>query len=119
MRTAAQRIAHYNARMQSTLIDPVLTAVNAAAVANYTAYAIDFVPKQSQARALFDSDGLMGPIRLLYEAYVGELYGLTKRFSGSALDAMAQVLHDKYEALGCATASLISVAAGVFGITVT
>jgi len=119
VRTAAQRIAHYNARMQSTLIDPVLTAVNAAAAANFTAYAIDFVPKQSAARLVMDSDGILGPIRFLYEAYNGELYGLTKRFSGTALDAMGQVMHDKYEAFGCASATLISIASNVYGITVT
>lgn len=117
MRTAAQRIAHYNARMQSTLIDPVLTAVNAAAVANYTAYAIDFVTKQVAMRAVLDGDSIMGPIRFMYEAYFGELYGLTQRFSGPALDAMAQVLHDKYVSLGCVTGELVPIAA-TLGITV-
>lgn len=119
MRTAAQRIAHYNARMQSTLIDPVLASVNAAAVANYTAYAIEFVPLQDQATTVMDSDGILGPVRLMYHAYNGELYGLTKRFKGTALDAVAQVLHDKYEALGCASATLITIASTVYGITVT
>lgn len=117
MRTAAQRIAHYNARMVSSLIDPTLTAVNAAAAANFTAYAIDFVPKQSQAFAVMDSDGILGPIRFLYSAYFGELYGLYQRFNGTALDDMAQVMHDKYEALGCATATLVAIAL-VLGITV-
>jgi len=119
VRTAAQRIAHYNARMQSTLIDPVLTAVNAAAVANYTAYAIEFVPLQSATNAQLDTDGITGAPRLMYHAYSGELYGLTKRFSGTALDAMAQIIHDKWEALGCATATLIDIASTVYGITVT
>lgn len=118
MRTAAQRIAHYNARMVSSLIDPVLTAVNAVASANFTAYAIDFVPKQTAAFAVLDADGVKGPIRFMYAAYFGELYGLTKRFAGGALDAMAQIYHDKYEALGCVTAELIAVAA-TLGITVT
>lgn len=118
MRTAAQRIAHYTARMQSSLIDPVLTAVNAAAVANFTAYAIDFVPKQSQCRAVLDSDGILGPIRFLYEGFNAELYGLSKRYNGTALDAMAQALHDKYEARGAATATLVSIALNVYGIVV-
>jgi hypothetical protein len=119
MRTAAQRIAHYNARMVSSLVDPVLTAVNAAAAANYTAYAIDFVPKQTQMRGILDTDGILMPFRLLYEAYNGELYGLTKRYAGPALDGMAQVIHDKYVAVGCTTATLISIASNVYGITVT
>lgn len=118
MKTAAQRIAHYEARMLSSLIDPVLTAINAAAVANYTAYAIDFVPFQSQLQAQLDTDSILGPIRLLYEAYFAELYGLKKRMSGPALNAMGQVMHDKYEALGCVTGTLVPVAQ-ILGITVT
>lgn len=120
MRTAAQRIAHYNARMQSTLIDPVLTAINAAAVGNFTAYAMDWAGiKQPAVRAVLDADGILGPDRFLYEAYAGELYGLTKRYSGPALDAMGQIMHDKYEAWSLATATLVAIAANAFGITVT
>jgi hypothetical protein len=118
MKTAAQRIAHYEARMVSSLIDPVLTAVNAAAVANYTAFAIAFVPFQSQLQAQLDGDGILGPIRFMYEAFFGELYGLKLRMAGPALNAMGQVMHDKYEALGCATATLVP-AAAILGITVT
>lgn len=118
MKTAAQRIAHFEARMVSSLIDPVLTAINAHAVANYTAYAIDFVPFQSQLQATLDAAGVLGPIRLLYEAYFGELYGLKRRMAGPALNAMGQVMHDKYEALGCTTGVLVD-AAAILGITVT
>jgi len=117
MRTAAQRIAHYEARMVSSLIDPVLTAINAAAVANYTAYAMAFVPFQSQLQTQLDGDSILGPIRLLYEAYFGELYGLKQRMQGPALNAMGQIMHDKYEALGCATGTLVP-AAAILGITV-
>lgn len=118
MKTVQQRVAHYEARMQSTLIDPVLTAVNALAVANFTSYAMDFVPKQQAMRAVLDGDGIKGPVRFMYEAYFAELYGLTQRFNGAALDAMAQVYHDKWEALGCVTGELVPIAA-TLGITVT
>jgi hypothetical protein len=42
MKTDAQRIAHYNARMLSSLVDPTLSAVNTMAVENFSAYATDF-----------------------------------------------------------------------------
>lgn len=117
---AATRIAHYEARMQSTLIDPAIDAVRDLAVANFTTYALDWAGiKQPALHGVLNADGIMGPIRFRYEAYAAELYGLTRRFGGTALDAMAQVMHDKYEAWGCATATLISIAATVFGITVT
>lgn len=118
MRTAAQRIAHYEARMVSSLIDPVLAATYANAAANFSAYAIDFVAKQDLAWAVMDADGILGPIRFRYSAYFHELYGLSLRHNGPALDAMAQVIHDKWVSLGCLTATLISMAA-VLGITVT
>lgn len=119
MRTAAQRIAAYEARMQSTLIDPVLVAVNDLAIANFTTYAMDWAAvKQPALHTVLNNDGILGPVRFMYEAYAGELYALSLRYSGTALDAMAQIKHDKWEALGCTTGTLISIALNVFGITV-
>lgn len=117
MRTAAQRIAHYDARMVSSLVDPVLAQVYPLASANFAAYATEFVAFQDLAFAALDSDGILGPVRFKYSAYFNELYGLYKRFNGTALDDMAQAVHDKYVALGCVGATCITLAA-VLGITV-
>lgn len=85
MRTAAQRIAKYNARMVSSLLDPVRTALQTQQQANYAGYAIEFVPKQEALRAILDGAGIdparFGP----YEAYSGELYHLWKTTSGASL----------------------------------
>lgn len=85
MRTTQQRIAKYNARMVSSQLDPVRAAVTAAAQANYTAYAIEFVPKQESLRVFLDGAGIdparFGP----YEAFSGELYHLWKTTSGASL----------------------------------
>lgn len=96
MRSAAERIAKYNARMQSSLIDPTLSAVNAVQQANFAAYENDFYPLQVAARAVLGSYSIPAPMYLGFEAFLGELYGLSKRFTGIGLTAAAQVVTTKW-----------------------
>lgn len=102
MKTTLQRSAHYAARMVSSLIDPVLSAVNAAAVANYDAYLNTFVPKQVALRAILNDEDI--PIIQFgaYEAFHGELYGLSQKFAGPALQTAFCTLVAKW----CDTAHL-------------
>lgn len=118
MRTAAQRIAHYDARMVSSLIDPVLTAVSAQAVANFTAYAVDYVPKQDQLRNILDAAGISGAAVFAYEAYHNELYGADRSWSGPALVARATILVAKYEAVGLAGVTLRAIANTIYGLII-
>jgi len=85
MKTTAQRIAKYNARMLSSLIDPVLSAVQTLAQANFATYATEFVPKQEGLRAILSDEGISVIEMLAYEAFHNELYGAFKRYSGPAL----------------------------------
>jgi len=117
MRTAAQRIAAYRARMQSSLIDPVLQAISGLASANYAAYANEFVPKQQALRQLLDAAGYTANKYLIYEAFNAELYGVWRRLSGESLVAEADVLVDKYVAMGAVEATLRSIASSIWGIT--
>ena len=96
MRTTLQRSAKYQARMLSSLLDPVIAAVNAAAAVNYETYVNDFVPNQVALRVHLSDAGIM-PIEFgAYEAYHGELYHLSKVCSGASLQASAQALIDKW-----------------------
>ena len=96
MRTTAQRIAAYEARMLSSLVDPVLSAVSTLAVANYSAYVNVFVPNQVALRAILNDEGVQiidfGP----YEAFHGELFHLDQQFSGPALQAAYCILVAKW-----------------------
>jgi hypothetical protein len=85
MRTSAQRIARYQARMLSSLIDPTLSAVNATQQANFAAYVNDFVPRQVALRAILNDEGVSVIQVAGYEAFHGELYGLSLRFAGPTL----------------------------------
>jgi len=122
MRSSADRIAKYNARMQSSLIDPTLSAVNAQQKANFAIYEADFYPLQVAARAVLGSYSIPTPMYLGFEAYLGEIYHLSKRMSGIGLTAAAQVITTKWADvahLGAGNkAVLIDIADTVFGLTV-
>ena len=118
MKSAAIRIANYTARMQSSLLDPVLAAVNAKAALNFTAYAIDFVSKQLQLRVILSALSISTMMFGRYEAFHGEVYHLSKVATGPAAITTAQALVNKYIDAGCVEATLIKIAADIYGIIV-
>ena len=118
MRTDTQRIAAYNARMLSSLIDPTLSAVQTMAVQNFAAYATDFYPKQQQLRAILDSSGIATTKYFLYEAFNGEMYHLSKVSSGTSAVAMASAFVVKYTTFGGVANTLKSIALTLYSIVV-
>lgn len=96
MKTTAQRKAHYEARMLSSLLDPVLSARIASQVASFNSYADDFVPKQVALRAILNDEGISVIDVAGYEAFHGELYHASRSFSGPALQAEFCVLVVKW-----------------------
>ncbi|HUW84780.1 MAG TPA: hypothetical protein VMZ31_18510 [Phycisphaerae bacterium] len=96
MRTTAQRIAKYNARMLSSLVDPVLSAVEALATANFTSYVNEFVPNQVALRVILNDEGVNVIDVVAYEAFHGEVYALSKKFSGPAAQAEFCILVAKW-----------------------
>lgn len=118
MRTDAQRIAKFNARMQSSLVDPTLSAIQAMAVGNFAAYATDFYAKQQQLRALLDGWGISTPAYFGYEAFNGEMYHLSKVASGPSAVIMATALVAKYVSMFLVAANLKAIALDIYSITV-
>jgi hypothetical protein len=120
MKTDAQRIARYNARLQSSLIDPTLSQINTLAKANFAAYENDFYPLQVQLRVLLDSYGIATSHYASYEAYNGELYHLSKVASGASAIAMGAIIELKYQTwLGIgAAANLKEIASIIYGIII-
>lgn len=111
MKTDAQRIAHYEARMVSSNIDPVLAAVNAKAAVNFGTYITDFYPNQVALRALLNAAAIL-PVKFgAYEAYHGELYKLSKVCAGPSFAAAVAILVDKWsdtQHLGAGAATLLN-----------
>lgn len=118
MRSAAQRIAAYNARMTSTQIDPTLDAVNAAALTNFSGYVAEFYPYQVALRNWLDQQAISGAAAFVYEAFNNEVYSAWRRFQGTALDSMVTVLVDKYEDLGAARVDLIALVLDVWSLVI-
>jgi len=118
MRTSAQRIAAYEARMQSSQLDPVRTATAPLQAQNFGAYVNDFVPKQLELRSYMDGQGYSSADYFAYEAANGELYHVWKTFAGAAAVAEATVIVAKYVALGLTEADLIAIAVNLYNIIV-
>ena len=118
MRSAAQRIAAYDARMVSSLIDPVLTAVEEQQKANFASYVADYYPYQVALRGWLDTQAFGGTTVFVYESFNNELYSAHRRFSGLAEVGMFTVLVDKYEDLGLIRADCIAVCLNVYGVIV-
>lgn len=122
MRTAAQRIAKYQARMVSTLLDPVRTALQAQQQANYASYATDYVPKQQALRALLDAKGIDTAQYIFYEAYAGELYHVWKTSSGASAIVAATAIQGRWahaSRLGVGAAAFLkTIAVDVFSIVI-
>lgn len=118
MKTDAQRIAAYNARMLSSLVDPTLSAIQTMAVANFGAYATDFYPKQQQLRVLLDGWGISTPAYFAYEAFNGEMYHLSKVASGDSAVLMATALVAKYVSMFLVAVNLKEICLTIYTITV-
>lgn len=118
MKTADERITHYNNRMQSSQIDPVLAAVSDSAKANFAAYANEFVPLQEQLRNLLDAAGIPTTGYFKYEAFNGEMYHLWLTSAGDSAVATASALVAKYIAFGAVEQTLIDIAANLYNIVV-
>ena len=122
MRTAEQRIAKYNARMVSSLIDPARAATTAAAQTNYAGYATEFVPKQQQLRQILDALGVDTAQYVFYEAYNGELYHVWKTSSGASAVIAATAIEGRWAhaaRLGAgAAATLKAIANDIYNIII-
>lgn len=114
MRSAAQRIAAYEARMQSTQIDPTLTAVNADQIANFAAYVADWYPMQVSLRAWMDALPVAPVNAFIWEACAAESYAIYRRFSGGSAIAQAGTLKAKYVSLGLNGANVSAMMLAVF-----
>jgi len=118
MRTSAQRIAAYEARMQSTLLDPTNAAINALAKANFATYANEFVPMQQQLRVLLNALGVATIDFAAYEAYNGEMYHVYKTCSGASAVFTGTALVTKWTSLGLTALALKAIALDLYSITI-
>lgn len=117
---AAERIAHYNNRMVSSQIDPVLAAVNVTAMANYAAHAIEWTALLAAVHNHLAANGVNPASWFLYDGFAGEMYHLVNKtgVTGAAAIAAANDFCVKWEALGGGLARLKAICAAVFSVVV-
>ena len=96
MRTDAQRIARYNARLLSSLIDPTLSAMSTQQKANYASHTSAFYIKQQALRVIINAQAIPPWAVFGIEAFHGELYKYSKQYAGAMLDLRALMLCNKW-----------------------
>jgi hypothetical protein len=118
MTGAADRIAHYYARMLSSSIDPTLSAVSALQQANFAAYAVEFFPLQQALRAWLNAEGISVFKFFAWEALNGECYRASRSTSGTAEIAEFVALQVKYVEMGLLQADIKDMVSSVWSVTI-
>ena len=118
MRTVNQRVAHYTARMQSTLIDPVLTAMQTQQQANYQTYITEFYPFQEELRNWMNTKGLTALDVFKYEALNGECYREWRHLDGAARVSAFTALHSKWVDFGLITADVKAMMLAIWSVVI-
>ena len=103
--------------MQSSQIDPTLTAVNAQQKAIFARHVAVQYPQQVALRGVLNGLGISGPGALIYEAYSAELYAVGRHFTGPAAVAEALLLSRKYTQLGAVAATICAIGTTVHALT--
>lgn len=120
MRTDADRIAKYTAKTDSDNVALIVAARLAAMKSGFAARMAEWVGMESAIQALLNGTGVATIQYPFYLCYGREIQGLKFRgIEGASLTLEAQRLKDKWETWGLTSATLISLANDVFGITVT
>lgn len=120
MRSDAQRIGAYITKTAPTTVGLKVAARLTGMKSGFAAAVTELVPIEQQIQGLLNAAAVPTIQYPYYLAYGREIWGMRNRgIDGDALTAMTQSLHDKWEANGLATATLITIADTVFNITVT
>lgn len=119
MRTDADRIAAYDAKVVPTTVSLKIAARLSGMKSDFAVFANDFVAKQLLVNAALATDATIFPIEYgAFQAYASQLWKLTKTTANPALDAIAQIVATKWQTDGLNVAMTVKIALDVFTITV-
>lgn len=119
-RDDAARIAKYDAKVAPTTVGLKIAARLSVMKSDYAAFATDFVAMQLLVRAQLGAVATVFPIAYGgYYAYASELWKLGNTTTQPAVNAMAQIVHDKWvTGRGLDGPTCVAIAINVFSITV-
>jgi hypothetical protein len=118
LRTDAQRIAAYDAGVAPTTVSLKIAGRLANMKLSFAGATNDLVNDQLAVAQHLDGLSIVGPMRGRYHAYGNRLHFIKNHYTAGAATQMAQIEHDKWEAV-CQDAILISIALACFGYIVT
>jgi len=120
MRTTSERNDQYVAKTAPTTVGLKVAAGLTGMKSGFADQINSLVPIEQSIQALLNGNAIPTIQYPYYLNFGREIWGLRARgVDGSALEAMAQSLHDKYVLYGLATARLVEIADSVFNVTVT
>ncbi len=115
----ADRVAHYDAKVAPTTVGLKIAARLSGMKSDFAAFAADFVPKQMLVNAELGKVNTIFPLAYGgYQAYASQLWKLQKTTTQPAIDAVAQLIKDKWVFWGLDAPTSIAIAINVFSITV-
>lgn len=119
-RDDADRIAKYDAKVAPTTVGLKIAARLAVMKSDFATFATAFVAMQLLVRGELGAVNTIFPIDYgAYYAYASELWKLGNTSTQPAIDAMAQIVHDKWvTGRGIDGPTCVSIAINVFSITV-
>ena len=120
MRTETERTDQYAAKTAATTVGLKVAARLTGMKTGFEAAINQIVPIMQQVQGLLNAASIPTIRYPFYYAYAREIWHKENEgINGAALTVAVQSLHDKWEANGLATATLIEIADTVFSITVT
>lgn len=120
MKSDAQRIASYLAKTVPSTVGLKVASMLSGMKTGFAGAAHSLVPVEIAIQAVLNDTDIPTIEYPFYLNFGRELWSEQgKGIDGPTLASVAQSLHDKYEAYGLATATLVDIADQVFHITVT
>jgi hypothetical protein len=122
MRTDVQRNDKYQAKYVAATVNLKVAARLDGMKSSYATLAAALYVKEQQAQGILTavSPAIQTTLFPFYYAFVRQVFKVWYQgMTGAALDAQAQVAHDKWESTGLASAVMIDLALNLFGATVT
>lgn len=110
-------IAAYDAKTAPTTVGLKVAAQLSTMKQSFAAQTNSLVASQLLTAAVLDAATIVGPTRGRYHAFSNRLWKICQHYNGAAATQMAQIEHDKWEAV-CQSAVMIDIALDVYDLTV-
>lgn len=117
MKADSLLIAHYDAKSAPTTVGLKIAAQLSTMKQSFASKTNSLVSSQLLTAGVLDAATIVGPQRGRYHAFSNRLWHICQHYNGAAATQMAQIEHDKWEAV-CQSAVMIDIALTVYSLVV-